>query len=125
MSTCTPIRSALADCLLASPCVSQQGHSAQDCLRDHALRDALPDECKGLYRSYVECRRSMLDMRKRFRGNFLTPPGVSSSPAYTPSDASSNGSSAGSNGAGAGSAGIGTATSAGLGASPSAGINPT
>ncbi|KAE8226979.1 hypothetical protein CF319_g472 [Tilletia indica] len=116
MATCTPIRSALADCLLASPCVAQQGHSAQDCLRDHNLRDALPDECKGMYRSYVECRRSMLDMRKRFRGNFLSPPGVTSSPAYTPADSGANAESTG---------GGGTASSSGLGAGPSAGINPS
>ncbi|KAL9936452.1 hypothetical protein V8E36_004520 [Tilletia maclaganii] len=117
MAACAPIRSSLADCLLASPCVAQQGHSAQDCLRDHSLRDALPDECKGLYRSYVECRRSMLDMRKRFRGNFLSAPGVTTSTAYTPSNSTSSSEPAGSSG-------VGAATTSGLGVSPTAGVNP-
>ncbi|KAK0568778.1 hypothetical protein OC861_001630 [Tilletia horrida] len=104
--------------------MAQQRNSPQDCLRNPELQQALPDECKGLYRSYVECRRSMLDMRKRFRGNFLTPPGVCSSPA-TSSDPASASARNGPIGGSSGGSGSGAATSSGLGASPSAGISPS
>lgn len=41
----------------------------------HPLCDSLPVRCQQLKRGYTECRRGMVDMRKRFRGN--QPIGVS------------------------------------------------
>ena len=35
----------------------------------HPLCDSLPVRCQQLKRGYTECRRGILDMRKRFRGN--------------------------------------------------------
>ncbi|PWN24167.1 hypothetical protein BCV69DRAFT_296458 [Microstroma glucosiphilum] len=67
MNSCQSIRDDLASCLLASPCVQEQGKSAQDCLRNE--KESLPLECQNIYKSYVACKRGMLDMRKRFRGN--------------------------------------------------------
>ena len=39
-----------------------------DCLRS-PLVDELPTRCQQLKKGYGECKRGMVDMRKRFRGN--------------------------------------------------------
>jgi cytochrome c oxidase assembly factor 5 len=39
-----------------------------DCLRSPLL-ETLPSKCQQLKRGYGECKRGMVDMRKRFRGN--------------------------------------------------------
>jgi cytochrome c oxidase assembly factor 5 len=43
-------------------------NSAADCLRE-PLVDTLPLQCKQLKKGFGECKRGMVDMRKRFRGN--------------------------------------------------------
>jgi cytochrome c oxidase assembly factor 5 len=43
-------------------------NNAADCLRP-PLSDTLPTTCQQLKKGYGECRRGMIDMRKRFRGN--------------------------------------------------------
>jgi cytochrome c oxidase assembly factor 5 len=45
-----------------------QRHTAAECLRD-PLVQTLPTKCLQLKKGYGECRRGMIDMRKRFRGN--------------------------------------------------------
>lgn len=45
-----------------------QRHTAAECLRD-PLADTLPTKCQQLKKGFGECRRGMIDMRKRFRGN--------------------------------------------------------
>lgn len=45
-----------------------QRHTAIDCLRD-PLVETLPTKCQQLKKGYGECRRGIIDMRKRFRGN--------------------------------------------------------
>lgn len=45
-----------------------QRHEARDCLRP-PLVDTLPTKCQQLKRGLGECKRGMIDMRKRFRGN--------------------------------------------------------
>lgn len=45
-----------------------QQNSAADCLRE-PLVDTLPLQCKQLKKAFGECKRGMVDMRKRFRGN--------------------------------------------------------
>lgn len=45
-----------------------QRNSAADCLRE-PLVDGLPTQCKQLKKGFGECKRGMVDMRKRFRGN--------------------------------------------------------
>jgi len=39
-----------------------------DCLRSPLL-ETLPVQCQQLKRGYGACKRGMVDMRKRFRGN--------------------------------------------------------
>ncbi len=46
-----------------------QRHKASDCLRPPLVNE-LPDKCQQLKRGYGECKRGMIDMRKRFRGNW-------------------------------------------------------
>ena len=45
-----------------------QRHTASECLRA-PLSDTLPLKCQQLKKGFGECRRGMIDMRKRFRGN--------------------------------------------------------
>ncbi|KAJ2897549.1 hypothetical protein MKZ38_004621 [Zalerion maritima] len=67
-SSCKEIRKALAECLQESECVMVQRHKASDCLRE-PLVDTLPVKCRQLKKGFGECKRGMIDMRKRFRGN--------------------------------------------------------
>ena len=45
-----------------------QRHAAIDCLRPPLL-ETLPTQCQQLKHGYGQCKRGMVDMRKRFRGN--------------------------------------------------------
>ncbi|CAO1625296.1 unnamed protein product [Sympodiomycopsis kandeliae] len=67
MNSCQSIRADLAACVLESDCVTKNDRSGQDCLQNHT--NELSDDCLNIYKSYVHCKRGMLDMRKRFRGN--------------------------------------------------------
>ena len=59
---------ALAACLQASDCVLIERNKPSECLRS-PLYETLPTRCQQLKRGYGECKRGMVDMRKRFRGN--------------------------------------------------------
>ena len=59
---------ALAACLQSSDCVLIDRHTPVDCLRQ-PLVETLPTRCQQLKRGYGDCKRGMVDMRKRFRGN--------------------------------------------------------
>ncbi|KAI2639264.1 cytochrome c oxidase assembly protein PET191-domain-containing protein [Xylaria nigripes] len=63
-----PTGAALAQCLQESECVMIQRNKAADCLRS-PLVETLPPKCQQLKKGFGECRRGMIDMRKRFRGN--------------------------------------------------------
>ncbi|CAN8100685.1 unnamed protein product [Discula destructiva] len=67
-SSCKEIRAALAQCLQESECVMVQRHTAAECMRE-PLAETLPLKCQQLKKGFGECRRGMIDMRKRFRGN--------------------------------------------------------
>lgn len=45
-----------------------QRNRAADCLRE-PLSANLPTKCQQLKKGYGDCKRGMVDMRKRFRGN--------------------------------------------------------
>ncbi|RSM03167.1 hypothetical protein CEP52_007524 [Fusarium oligoseptatum] len=66
-SSCKELREALAQCLQESDCVMVHRNSASDCLRE-PLVDTLPLKCRQLKKGFGECKRGMVDMRKRFRG---------------------------------------------------------
>ncbi|GFN75057.1 cytochrome c oxidase assembly factor 5 [Plakobranchus ocellatus] len=61
---CEGIRDDLIECLLKTDCVKKDKKTPRDCLHEPSL----PDECVKLRVAFFECRRSMLDMRTRFRG---------------------------------------------------------
>ncbi|KAG9244037.1 cytochrome c oxidase assembly protein PET191-domain-containing protein [Calycina marina] len=67
-SSCKDIRAALAQCLQESDCIMIQRNKPGDCLRP-PLIDTLPTTCQQLKKGLGECKRGMVDMRKRFRGN--------------------------------------------------------
>jgi cytochrome c oxidase assembly factor 5 len=58
---------ALALCLASSDCVLA-GNKPSDCIR-LPLSETLPTNCQQLKKGYGDCKRGMVDMRKRFRGN--------------------------------------------------------
>ncbi|KAK3827523.1 MAG: cytochrome c oxidase assembly factor 5-like protein [Benniella sp.] len=67
-SSCKELRAELVDCILKSDCILVDGLTPKECLRsdnDHRV----PPECMAIKRSFFECRRGLLDMRTRFRGN--------------------------------------------------------
>ncbi|KAF2104204.1 hypothetical protein NA57DRAFT_70421 [Rhizodiscina lignyota] len=67
-SSCKDIRAALAECLQNSDCIMVHRNKASDCLRS-PLVETLPTQCQQLKHGYGECKRGLIDMRKRFRGN--------------------------------------------------------
>ncbi|KIV91168.1 hypothetical protein, variant [Exophiala mesophila] len=67
-SSCKELREALAACLQKTDCIMIQRHKPLECLSPPLL-DTLPAECQQLKRGFRECKRGMVDMRKRFRGN--------------------------------------------------------
>ncbi|RMD43445.1 hypothetical protein DV735_g1595, partial [Chaetothyriales sp. CBS 134920] len=67
-SSCRDLREALAQCLQQSDCILVQRHQPLDCLAPPLLY-TLPESCQQLKRGFSDCKRGMIDMRKRFRGN--------------------------------------------------------
>ncbi|BFZ54813.1 hypothetical protein PYCC9005_001850 [Savitreella phatthalungensis] len=73
-SSCRDIREAIAECLRTSPCLQNapagSGRTGADCLKDPYLRaNEVPEPCLLLLKNFYDCKRGLLDMRKRFRGN--------------------------------------------------------
>lgn len=83
--SCKDLRAALAFCLQNSDCImvsstapctplshshhhQVERHTPGDCLRP-PLKYTLPTQCQQLQRGYAECKKGLIDMRKRFRGN--------------------------------------------------------
>ncbi|OJJ48378.1 hypothetical protein ASPZODRAFT_92930 [Penicilliopsis zonata CBS 506.65] len=67
-SSCHQIRDALAECLQQSDCIMVQRHTPRECLSAPYV-DELPVKCQQLRKGFSECKRGLIDMRKRFRGN--------------------------------------------------------
>ncbi|KAJ2396782.1 Dephospho-CoA kinase (Dephosphocoenzyme A kinase) (COAE) [Coemansia sp. RSA 2559] len=88
MPTCEGIREEYIQCILRSECVFIQRHSVQACIKNKGLAGLVPDECHSLRQSMFECKRGLLDMRKRMRG--VTAAGGISPKSYETPDDSSN-----------------------------------
>ncbi|ORX88481.1 hypothetical protein K493DRAFT_236556 [Basidiobolus meristosporus CBS 931.73] len=66
MPSCDNIRQELVNCMLKSDCVLVERNPIKECFKpQHA--DKVPEECQQLRKSFSACKRSLLDMRKRFR----------------------------------------------------------
>ncbi|KOS13564.1 hypothetical protein Malapachy_0217 [Malassezia pachydermatis] len=63
---CDQLRADLVECLKKSDCMRVEGRTGKECLTHHL--QSLPPECQQAYHGFVECKRSLWDMRKRFRG---------------------------------------------------------
>lgn len=62
------VGAALAACLQQSDCILIDRRTPLECLAPPYV-DALPEQCQQLKRGFRDCKRGMVDMRKRFRGN--------------------------------------------------------
>ncbi|OQV20480.1 hypothetical protein BV898_05525 [Hypsibius exemplaris] len=65
-SPCGSLRADLKNCLLQTDCCLVERMTPRKCLETH--HPSVPEECYGLRTSFFECKRSMIDMRSRFRG---------------------------------------------------------
>ncbi|EDO16054.1 hypothetical protein Kpol_1067p27 [Vanderwaltozyma polyspora DSM 70294] len=68
-ASCHDQKKAVAICLQRSPCVMIQRNTPQKCLDDPELNKDLPELCIAQMKAFLECKRGMVDMSKRFRGN--------------------------------------------------------
>uniref|UniRef100_A0A914WIR7 Cytochrome c oxidase assembly factor 5 n=1 Tax=Plectus sambesii TaxID=2011161 RepID=A0A914WIR7_9BILA len=63
---CDRLRQELKACIKESDCVQVLRRSATECI--NATDGSVPRECFHLLTSFSDCKRSMVDMRSRFRG---------------------------------------------------------
>ncbi|SCU91360.1 LAME_0E12200g1_1 [Lachancea meyersii CBS 8951] len=68
-ASCNDQRKAVAICLQRSPCVLIERNTPKQCLEDPNLSKDLPELCMAQMKAFLECKRGMVDMKKRFRGN--------------------------------------------------------
>jgi hypothetical protein len=61
---CSGLRVDLKRCLLLTDCCTLRKKTPLQCLSDNDV----PQECQALRIAFFECKRSLLDMRTRFRG---------------------------------------------------------
>lgn len=61
---CDQLKEDLAKCLAESDCIRVHRRTAKECLRDHV--EELSPECQQAYHGYVDCKRSLWDMRTRY-----------------------------------------------------------
>ncbi|WVF66360.1 hypothetical protein IAT40_001100 [Kwoniella sp. CBS 6097] len=66
---CQEARDELVACLLRTDCVLKTGKTPQECLKQP---HDLPIQCQHLIARFADCKKGMLDMRRRFRGNHLS-----------------------------------------------------
>ncbi|XP_055349233.1 cytochrome c oxidase assembly factor 5-like [Paramacrobiotus metropolitanus] len=65
-SPCAEVRADLKNCLLQTDCCAVERKTPKQCLIEH--HPSVPDECYALRTAFFECKRSLIDMRSRFRG---------------------------------------------------------
>ncbi|KAF7394899.1 hypothetical protein HZH66_008073 [Vespula vulgaris] len=63
---CAHLRAQLKMCLLRTDCCKKDRRTPRECLKS---RDpSVPEECYSLWHTLFDCKHSMLDARRRFRG---------------------------------------------------------
>ncbi|KAJ1502127.1 hypothetical protein HMI54_014611 [Coelomomyces lativittatus] len=68
-SSCKNLREELISCILdESNCIQLHKKSFHECLQKEN-EGSVPIRCSQLKQAYFECKRQMLDMRYRFKGN--------------------------------------------------------
>ncbi|AMD20610.1 HDL134Cp [Eremothecium sinecaudum] len=69
VASCKDQRKAVSICLQRSPCVMIERNTPKKCLEDPELLKELPELCISQMKAFLECKRGIVDMKKRFRGN--------------------------------------------------------
>lgn len=69
VASCKDQLKQVAICLQRSPCVMIQRHTPKECVENEALHNDLPELCKAQLATFLECKRGIVDMSKRIRGN--------------------------------------------------------
>jgi hypothetical protein len=65
---CDGLRYDLKMCLLKTECVQTYKVVPRQCLKDPEMARFVDDKCWSLANAFFECKRSLIDMRSRFRG---------------------------------------------------------
>ncbi|XP_008556572.1 cytochrome c oxidase assembly factor 5 [Microplitis demolitor] len=65
-SRCAGVRANLKMCLLESDCCKIHKKTPKECLK--VTDGSVPDECQSLRILLYDCKRSIIDARRRFRG---------------------------------------------------------
>ncbi|XP_066930588.1 cytochrome c oxidase assembly factor 5-like [Clytia hemisphaerica] len=63
---CSGLKEQLISCMKESECMQKDGKSVRECMQSTSA--GVNEDCRQIQYSFYECRRSMLDMRNRFRG---------------------------------------------------------
>uniref|UniRef100_A0A7E4W9B1 Cytochrome c oxidase assembly factor 5 n=1 Tax=Panagrellus redivivus TaxID=6233 RepID=A0A7E4W9B1_PANRE len=64
--SCDRLRKELKRCIKESACVQRDRLPAAECVRKHD--GTVPERCFVLLSTFSDCKRSLVDMRSRFRG---------------------------------------------------------
>ncbi|KOC64805.1 Cytochrome c oxidase assembly factor 5 [Habropoda laboriosa] len=65
-SKCAHLRASLKMCMLETDCCKIERRTPRDCLLNKD--PSVPDQCYALRQSFFECKHSIIDGRRRFRG---------------------------------------------------------
>ncbi|XP_006614022.1 cytochrome c oxidase assembly factor 5 [Apis dorsata] len=65
-SKCAHLRASLKMCLLETDCCKIQRRTPKDCLVN--MDPSVPEECYAIRQTFFECKHSIIDGRRRFRG---------------------------------------------------------
>ncbi|KAK9304037.1 hypothetical protein QLX08_004428 [Tetragonisca angustula] len=63
---CAHLRAKLKMCLLQTDCCKIERRTPKECLKTR--HPSVPDECYMLRQSFFDCKHSIIDGRRRFRG---------------------------------------------------------
>ncbi|WVQ76890.1 hypothetical protein IAR50_006564 [Cryptococcus sp. DSM 104548] len=66
---CQQAKEDLLSCIIRTDCVLKNGNTVTDCL---SKPQDLPIQCQHLITRFADCKKGLLDMRRRFRGNHLS-----------------------------------------------------
>ncbi|XP_062514684.1 cytochrome c oxidase assembly factor 5-like [Corticium candelabrum] len=67
---CSRTKQQLIDCLRASDCVRKLNMTPRECIK--WTSPGVDEDCRAVQKSFFECKRSLIDMRTRFRGSKWT-----------------------------------------------------
>ncbi|RWS26681.1 cytochrome c oxidase assembly factor 5-like isoform X1 [Leptotrombidium deliense] len=65
-ASCENLRNDFKECILTSDCVVKKKKHPKECSLGED--DGVPQLCNNLRTAFFECKRSLLDNRRRFRG---------------------------------------------------------